>query len=33
MYDTKGVEVFYVDGIKFHLDEKSGHKVEKLLKS
>ena len=22
MYDTKGVEVFYVDGIKFHLDEK-----------
>ena len=25
MYDTKGVEVFYVDGIKFHLDEKSGY--------
>ena len=25
MYDTKGVEVFYVDGIKFHLDKKSGY--------
>ena len=25
MYDTKGVEIFYLDGIKFHLDKKSGY--------
>ena len=23
MYDTKGEKIFYVDGIKFHLDEKT----------
>lgn len=25
MYETKGAKVFYVDGIKFHLDEQTGY--------